>query len=568
MPNRLSHEELYQAYLELQARVTQFSSKEQELINVRDQLDQELVAYKRMNDFHAAAIEVHDVSDLLALIAETVVDLFETEMGYACFEDPNHPDGHIEHLEGGRKSMGEEYLWSLRAMSRKAHPSSYELSQDGEGDGILSRYFVGRRSRVHSGLDLVVIGAVSQDRDETYNRFNTKVLTRLKLFMQSCSAYLENILAADRINEQLETIRRSEVEQRRLSLIATKTHSGVIIADEFGRIVWVNEAFLRSTGYISEEVMGRKPKEFLQGPGLNDPEVLQRLSEALWKRENISVNLRNRKKDGEVFFIQLNITPVFDQDDRHSGFIAIQQDVTTQMMHEEHIMEKNEELTKINKELDQFVYSISHDLRAPLLSIQGLLGLIEVDSGDEANLEYLSMISESVKRLDHTILEILNYSRNTRLEVQMERFDLRKSIGDVLQDLSSLRQDAEVRIEWQGDEEVVLDEVRVGVLLKNILSNALKYSNARGEQPRVLVDVVHSDHGIVIRVEDNGEGIDPRHHEKVFDMFYRATHSSSGTGLGLYISREIAEKLGGTITLDSIKGEGTTVTITLPTRTP
>ena len=98
---------------------------------------------------------------------------------------------------------------------------------------------------------------------------------------------------------------------------------------------------------------------------------------------------------------------------------------------------KNQELTKINKELDQFVYSISHDLRAPLLSIQGLLGLIQFDTWDAGNQEFLNLIAESTKRLDHTILEILNYSRNARMDISLQPFNLKESIRDILIDLSS-----------------------------------------------------------------------------------------------------------------------------------
>jgi len=233
-------------------------------------------------------------------------------------------------------------------------------------------------------------------------------------------------------------------------------------------------------------------------------------------------------------------------------------------VNQEQLQAQNEELTKINQELDQFVYSISHDLRAPLLSIQGLLDLIDLDAGQEGNAVYLKMIAESVSRLDHTILEILNYSRNARLDVHPVEFNFRTYVNDLVADLSNLRPDVAVRVDWTGEEVVHLDEVRVGVLLKNIVSNALKYSKQGQEGGEVVLAVQVEMDRCSVRVSDNGMGIGQEHLDKVFDMFYRATQRGAGTGLGLYICKEIVDKLNGTLSLNSTLGEGTVVEFTLP----
>jgi len=293
---------------------------------------------------------------------------------------------------------------------------------------------------------------------------------------------------------------------------------------------------------------------------------LHRLSSALKHHEHVSVDLKNIRKNGEVFYLRLNVSPVRDQNDELVNFIAIQEDITEQKVSEKRMLEQNAELIKINKELDQFVYSISHDLRAPLLSIQGLLGLFEVQDMGVNNKEYLGLIGESTKRLDQTILEILNYSRNARLDVHFEPFNLRTTISNILSDLGSMRSSLITSVEWSGAEEVVQDEIRVGVLLKNILANAIKYGKRDGEA-RVQVQTVTTPESIQVIIADNGEGIDEAHLEQVFDMFYRATTSSPGTGLGLYISKEITDKIGGTISIESTLGIGTEVTIILPQQT-
>ena len=571
MLDNLTHEELQAAYLELQSRVTRFSSTEQALINTRDQLDQERTVYQRMNRFHTEAIETHHVPALLTLVAETVVDLFETEMGYAAFRCSTRPERNAEHLEGGRRFLRDALQAECCKLVDQAAGSTEEwVDENVEGDGPMGRRFLGRRIKGDPQVELVIVGAVSREMDRNYEDFNPNTETLLTLFADSCSSYLHNIISTDRINEQLETIRKSELEQRRLSLIATTTHSGVIITDARGYIEWVNDAFTTNTGYDFDEVLGRKPKDFLQAPGLNDVETLRALSHSLSVPENVSVDLKNIRKSGEPFYIRLDVTPVFDRENRLINYIGIQQDITDGKVSQERLEAQNEELTKINQELDQFVYSISHDLRAPLLSIQGLLELVELDIGgqsngvEQGNGVYLKMISESVTRLDHTILEILNYSRNARLDVHPVEFNFRTFVADLVADLGNLRPEVAIDVQWKGSEMVRLDEVRAGVLFKNILSNALKYSKQDVDDANVIVDVHVEPDQCSVSVTDNGLGIAEEHLQKVFDMFYRATQRGAGTGLGLYICKEIVDKLNGTLSLESTLGEGTTVTFTLP----
>lgn len=589
MPQNLSKEELLQAYLDLQARVTRFSSKEQELINIRDQLDQELEVYKRMNDFHAEALEADSVPALLALIAEYVVDLFECEMGYACVSDVVSESLVAEYLEGGQRALAEDHRAAFRAMCTVAGGAAVESASESavaggraaaesaeppqaapDSSGSLAWYQVAERRPPSSTRNLTVIAGASTGRGGTFAPFSPKKSVLFQLFVESCAPYVGTIESTARIQQQLETIRKSELEQRRLSLIATTTHSGVIITDARGYIEWVNDAFTTNTGYDFDEVLGRKPKDFLQAPGLNDGDTLRRLSESLAVPENVSVDLKNLRKSGEPFYIRLDITPVFDRENRLINYIGIQQDITDGKVSQERLEAQNEELTKINQELDQFVYSISHDLRAPLLSIKGLLDLVELDNGgqsngvEQGNGVYLKMISESVTRLDHTILEILNYSRNARLDVHPVEFNFRTFVADLVADLGNLRPEVAIDVQWKGSEMVRLDEVRAGVLFKNILSNALKYSKQDVDDANVIVDVHVEPDQCSVRVADNGLGIAEEHLQKVFDMFYRATQRGAGTGLGLYICKEIVDKLNGTLSLESTLGEGTTVTFTLP----
>ena len=137
-----------------------------------------------------------------------------------------------------------------------------------------------------------------------------------------------------------------------------------------------------------------------------------------------------------LFRSQLEITPVFDELGNHINFIALQKDITPEIRFQKEILTKNEELKKINAELDNFVYSISHDLRSPLLSIKGILKLVTMKEKLSPNaVGYIHMAEGSVDRLDATVQEILDYSRNSRLDLQISEFDLQTMINNIFDDL-------------------------------------------------------------------------------------------------------------------------------------
>ncbi|MFM7823617.1 MAG: sensor histidine kinase, partial [Bacteroidota bacterium] len=339
------------------------------------------------------------------------------------------------------------------------------------------------------------------------------------------------------IRRQVDKISAAAIELRKLSLIATKTKSGVIITDRFGNIEWVNESFTKTTGYTLEEVKGRKPKEFLQRGDSSNDEVRQLLSQSLAKRETVEVTIVNYNKWGEPYYNQLEITPVFDEDGNHVNFIALQKDITVEMRFQEEMIHKNEELHKINAELDNFVYSISHDLRAPLLSIKGIFKLIHMKEklGEQAN-KYLKMADESVDRLDGTVQEILDYSRNARLNLQVSEFDLRTLVDQIFDDLR-FGTDKEFLFEstYDGSTIMTSDRYRINTLLKNVISNAVKYRNRSAATSFVKVHVIRKDGVTMIDVVDNGIGIAPQNVERIFEMFFRASSEVTGTGLGLCI---------------------------------
>jgi len=231
---------------------------------------------------------------------------------------------------------------------------------------------------------------------------------------------------------------------------------------------------------------------------------------------------------------------------------------------------KNLDLIKANGELDNFVYRVSHDLRSPLLSVKGLLSLVfQSPELNEKTESYLRRAETSINRLDDTIREILEYSRNSRLAQKLEVFDIRRMVELIFEDLRYLAgPQFNFTIELNGPNEVLSDGYRINTVMRNLISNSVKYRRSDIPDPGLKVTIDNLPKSVTIKVEDNGEGIPENNLPRVFEMFYRGTNTSVGTGLGLYICREVIEKLNGDIRISSTPGKGTVVTIELPVKKP
>lgn len=225
----------------------------------------------------------------------------------------------------------------------------------------------------------------------------------------------------------------------------------------------------------------------------------------------------------------------------------------------------NERLIKANQELDNFVYIVSHDLRSPLLLTKGLLDISKLKIGEkEEVLKYLDLAGKSINNLDDIIKEILTYSRNARTSLQYEWFDLKSVILEIKSGLETKDNPAfSFMEEYSGDHMIHSDKGRLQTVIRNIITNSVKYRKKDDPGAFVKVSYKRTGNQCSIVVSDNGEGIASESLNKVFDMFYRATNSAPGTGLGLYICKEMLEKMGATYAIESVKGHGTSFSILL-----
>lgn len=966
MPSTIEYNELLQSYRDLQLRVTRFSIVEQELINTRDKLDHELELYKRLNNFNEAAWKCESDDDFIRLVTESIVDILEVEKSI-FFVQPNESQHYRFFFEGTTRESYEtsQLIRDLTTTAidwpdNKAHLISKEyighLSQFTEDNQLL--YF--RFKEENANLQIVLLGIISKKKAPIYSELQDRHKTIFSVFAQQVKSHFAHRTNRKRIEDQISKISRSQLELKKLSLIATKTKNGVIITDREGKIEWVNEAFEKMTEYSIREVIGKKPKDFLQRDDSANL-VSQKISDALSKKQNIQTTIVNYTKSGKAYFNQLEITPVFDQNGEHINFISLQKDISEELasqqeilrinsryelianhakigiwewdvqnnsviwndvlieqyglnkqakelplydiwrysivqedrnaveahinalrdgqkladqieyhivrndnnevrtmecitiaerdlngilirligssidvtdvrrseqklksseekyrglienmniglvekdlsnhpiyanktfldyneksagklnidasnidefnaltkakqilafnfveenktevtisdstgkpftylmsyapvydlnnqvkgsiqifldvtalkslqmnleqtikerdsyiskvsnlksfyenilneapaeigvlspklqltyanqktktidhiwtqlnrhlghgqetersfvkaltntidasidskkihqieeaivgedgentykLHsvlpyfdwnnhleyliisaiditalkqsEEKVIKSNIELKKINTELDNFVYSVSHDLRSPLLAIKGILNLIKDQGETSLQLnQYLGHISTSVNRLDDTIQEILEYSRNSRLGLKLEEINIETLAQEIFSDLRfAVETEIELTTTIKGDPCLTTDKARISTLMKNLIGNAIKYRKQNIDDPFVHFTLENTSEEFTLTVQDNGMGISEKNLPRVFEMFYRATNNSVGTGLGLYIVSEITQKLQGKIAIQSSLGVGTTISITFPT---
>jgi signal transduction histidine kinase len=229
---------------------------------------------------------------------------------------------------------------------------------------------------------------------------------------------------------------------------------------------------------------------------------------------------------------------------------------------EKEILKKNDQLEKANSELDRFVYSASHDLKAPLSSLLGLIEIAKMDRKETSH--YLMLMQESIHNMEGFISDIISYSRNSGMEVINQTESLKKITVEIIDGLIFADHTRRIHIENKvaSTINVHTDLPRLKVVLTNLIANAIKYSDERKES-FIRVEAYQNENETVISVSDNGIGIDDQHHDKIFNMFYRASEKSKGSGLGLYIVKETLLKINGSIKVESTLGVGTTFIVTL-----
>jgi PAS domain S-box-containing protein len=383
---------------------------------------------------------------------------------------------------------------------------------------------------------------------------------------------------------------RKQAEENFLTL-ANNMSQLAWMADADGSIFWYNQRWFDYSGTTLEDMKGWGWQK------VHHPDHLQRVVDKIKRCFEVGEVWEDtfplRGTDGRYCWFLSRAVPIRDANGTVIRWFGTNTDTTEQKEAEEKLVEyqhqleikveertkdlvdrermlemQNKELNKTNSELDRFVYSTSHDLRAPLKSMLGLIGIVKEreESSNIDQIKRLEMLNKSVVRLDAFIGDILNYSRNTRVDVVKEEIDF----GEMIQEIRSNHKfieganELKLQVEIRQTEKFISDKRRINVILNNLISNAIKYKDGNKEASFVTTLIECDSENGIITIEDNGIGIAEDKQEKVFEMFYRGTKLSTGSGLGMYIVKETLEKLGGGITLKSELNIGTKFIIQIP----
>lgn len=226
------------------------------------------------------------------------------------------------------------------------------------------------------------------------------------------------------------------------------------------------------------------------------------------------------------------------------------------------LKEKHKDLLQVNKELDRFVYGLSHDLKAPIASLTGLVDLARQDTNPQNRDEYLSMMQLALSKQERFIKGISNFSQNKWSEIRREEINLSHLVDQVIAIHRYMPEADGIVFEMKiGADSIVCDPIRLEIVLNNLVSNAIKYNDPEKKDRWIRITTSMINRHVIIEVQDNGLGIDEESKPKIFNMFYGS--KGRGSGLGLYIVNETVSKMNGKIMVASLKGVGSTFTITL-----
>jgi PAS domain S-box-containing protein len=333
------------------------------------------------------------------------------------------------------------------------------------------------------------------------------------------------------------------------------TPLAIVLLNERSEVVQVNKGFELLFDYSLDELKGKILTEAIVPPELEQEG--NEINSLITENNVIRVETVRRRKDGQSVSVIIYGVPVV-LGEKKIGIFGMYVDITER----QHI---EEELKIRNAELDNFVYKVSHDLRAPLSSVLGLAQLAVMPGNRDDLVDYIRLIGEKARQLDHFISDVLSHSKNLKMEVAVERVNIHEIISKAFSELSYLAGAQEINktITVSGSD-LFSDQWRLGEIFRNLISNAIKYRKLEYPQAEVLVQVHVTESACEILVKDNGIGIEENLLPRVFEMFFRATDRSDGSGLGLYIVKNAVDRLGGTMDVRSDAGKGTRFSIVIP----
>ncbi|MGI4865076.1 MAG: PAS domain-containing protein [Janthinobacterium lividum] len=470
--------------------------------------------------------------------------------------EPSADNAWLERLADGYLEIDRD--WNITSLNGQAE----QVLQVSRQQCVGRNYWQVFPHAVNSPFDHYLHLAVDSGRPVQFEALSTRTGRWLELRAlpapHGLSIFISNI--TDRVTTA------KHLEQ--LALVAQGTDNGVLISDAQGRTEWVNEGFTKHTGYTLADLRGRFPGAVLDGPG-TDPLTQQTIRAHFQQPTPFSVPILTYTKAGEQLWVLLHITPIYNQAGELTQFISIQQNINAQKALEAQQARLTQDLFEHNRDLQQFTYMLSHNLRAPLANALGLSQLLTRVGKDsavfEASLGHLRQSLEQVDGVLHDLSLVLSL-RDQQHQQQPETVVLAEVVGQALDHWAPALTACGGVVTLDMAEGLLVRGTRAYVysLFDNLLSNALKY---RAPERPLHLDIVceaGAQGGARISFADNGSGFDQaKAGAKLFQLYQRFHGGQQGRGLGLFLVKTHVEAMQGTIEVSSQVGVGTRFVIQL-----
>jgi PAS domain S-box-containing protein len=365
--------------------------------------------------------------------------------------------------------------------------------------------------------------------------------------------------------QDITKLKEEEQRLRLLETVITQTKDSIIITESgsnergIPKILYVNPAFSKLTGYNPKEVIGKTPNVFMSKNSVKAD--IKNLANAIKKKEEFTFETLNINKNKEEYWVNFTMIPITNFDNEHSHWISILRDISKEKEREEEREHLISELTQNNKDLKQFSYITSHNLRAPLSNLTGLLNLMEdIPIEDDDLKELIDGFSKSTNLLNETINDLVNVIIiKDSPSIQKEEVVIMDVFENVFNQLNFIigAQKPIIKLSLDKAKNLIINKSYLESILLNLMTNSLKYRDEK-RQLKISISSQVIENKTIIEFSDNGLGIDlERNRDKVFGLYQRFHNHSDSKGLGLYLVKSQVEAMGGTISIESEVGKGT-----------
>lgn len=378
---------------------------------------------------------------------------------------------------------------------------------------------------------------------------------------QSSKKAPKNILI---VGKDITSEKKKEIDLLRFYYVAENTVNPLQITDLQGKMVYVNPAFEKASGFSKEELLGKYPNIFSSGK--HSPRYWDKMWESIQSGKVWVGEVENKKRDGEPFYTQLLISPILDYEKKVIGYFGIHRDLT-----EKKNLEKQLIHTQKMESIGTLAAGVAHEVGNPLTSISALVQIVQRQTDDEFIKEKLELVKKQVTRISKIIRDLVDFSRPSNYELQLT--DINENIREAIEIVKVGKKAKNIEFLFDPDTSLALLPLvsdQVQQVFVNILINAVdaifEKQQKSGEMYRgeICVSSRKNQEFLFLNFKDNGLGIKEEHTSKIFEPFFTTKKEGKGTGLGLWVSYGIIKSFHGDINIESNNNEGTIFKIMLP----